>query len=90
MGGGFPESWRVAAVILVPGWRWGSSGLACCRPVVPTGCLCKAMEHVADRGLVWFLESSRLVTGSQCEFGRWRSTIGYVVQLETSIREVSI
>ena len=55
-----------------------------------TRCLCKTMDHMVNKRLVWFLKSNKLITNSQYGFRKLRSTIDHVVKLETSIREANI
>ena len=48
------------------------------------------MVHIVNIRMVWYLESNKAITNSQCGFRNHRSTIDNVVKLETSIREVNI
>ena len=32
------------------------------RPIALTSCICKTMERMINRGLVWYLESHKLLT----------------------------
>ena len=59
-------------------------------PIVLTSCLCKTMERIVNKRLVWFLESNKLITNSQCGFRKHWSTMDHVFKLETSIREANI
>ena len=45
---------------------------------------------MANKRLVWYLESNKLITNTQCGFQKCRSTIDHVVKLKTSIREANI
>ena len=60
------------------------------RPIALTSCLCKTMERMVNKRLVWYLESNKPITNSQCGFRKRRSTMDHVVQLETSMREANI
>ena len=60
------------------------------RLIALTSCLCKTMERMVNKRLVWFIESNNLYTNSQCDFRSQRSTMDHVVRLETSIREANI
>ena len=43
-------------------------------PIVLTSCICKTMERMVNRRLVWYLESHNLLTNMQCCFRSRRST----------------
>ena len=86
----FPDSWRVATIIPIPKPGKNSLYLSNYRPIALTSCLCKTMEHMVNKRLVWFIESNNLYTNSQCGFRSQRSTMDHVVRLETSIREANI
>jgi potassium voltage-gated channel Eag-related subfamily H protein 8 len=47
----------------------------------PRQFLCKAVERVVNRRLVWFLESRKLLSGTQCGFRRHRSAVDRLVNL---------
>ena len=47
------------------------------------------MERIANKRLVWFLESNKLITNSQCGFRKRRSTIDHVIKVQTSITEAN-
>ena len=82
----FPDSWRVATII--PITKPGKNSLypSNYQPIALTSCLCKTMERMVNKRLVWFIESNNLYTNSQCGFRSQRSTMDHVVRLETSIR----
>ena len=67
-----------------------TSNAANYHPIALTSCLCKTMECMANKRLVWFLESNKLITNSQYGFRKQRSTINHVIKLEISIREANI
>ena len=64
----FPESWKIARIILIPKPGRDSSNPANYCPIALTSCLCKTMEHMANKRLVWFLKSNKLITNSKCGF----------------------
>ena len=86
----FPESWKIATIILISEPGKDNSITANYHPIALTSCLCKTMEHMVNKRLVWYLESNKLITDSQCVFWKCWSTMDHVVKLETSIREANI
>ena len=86
----FPDSWRVATIIPIPKPGKNSQYPSNYRPIALTSCLCKTMERMVNKRLVWLIESNNLYTNSQCGFRSQRSTMDHVVRLETSIREANI
>ena len=83
----FPDSWRVATIIPIPKPGKNSLYPSNYRPIALTSCLCKTMERMVNKRLVWFIESNNLYTNSQCGFRSQRSTMDHAVRLETSIRQ---
>ena len=88
--GRFPNSWRMATIIPIPKPNKNHSDPNNYRPIALTSCLCKTMERIVNDRLVWFLESSELITDVQCGFRHQRSTIDHLVRLETYIRDAFI
>ena len=86
----FPDSWRVATIIPIPKPGKNSLYPSNYRRLALTSCLCKTMEHMVNKRLVWFIESNNLYTNFQCGFRSQRSTMDHGVRLETSIREANI
>ena len=60
------------------------------RPIALTSCICKTMERMINRRLVWYLESHKLLTNVQCGFRSKRSTVYHLVRFETFCREAFI
>ena len=60
------------------------------RPIALTSCICKTMERMINRRLVWYLESHKLLTNVQCGFRSKRSTVDHLVRFETFCREAFI
>ena len=88
--GTFPESWKIAVIIVISKPGEDQLNPATYHPIALTSCHCKTMEHTVNKRLVWYLESNKLITNSQCGFRKRRSTMDHVVKLETSIREANI
>ena len=57
------------------------------RPIALTSCICKTMERMINRRLVWYLESHKLLTNVQSGFTSRRNTVGH---LETFCRKAFI
>ena len=90
MNGPFPESWKIVTIIPLSKSGKDNSNPTNYRPTALTSCLCKTMERMVNKRLVWYLETNKLITSSQCVFQKRQSTMDYVVKLETSIREANI
>ena len=60
------------------------------RPIALTSCICKTMERMVNRRLVWYLESHNLLTNVQCGFRSRRSTVDHLVRFEMFCREAFI
>ena len=80
-----PKSWKIATIIPIPKPGRDSSNPANYYLIALTSCFCKTMECMTNKRLVWFLESNKLITISQCGIRKQRSTIDHVIKLETSI-----
>ena len=85
----FPESWRLATVIPIPKPNKDHTHPSNYRPIALTSCLCKLIEKMIHRRLMWFLETTGSLSGLQCGFRKTRSTLDHLVRLETFIREIS-
>ena len=83
----FPESWRLATVIPIPKPNKDHTQPSNYRPIALTSCLCKLIEKMIHRRLMWFLEATGSLSGLQCGFRKTRSTLDHLVRLETFIRE---
>ena len=84
------KSWKLATIIAIS--KQGKNNLYASNyhPIALTSCLCKTIERIVNKRLVWFIESNNLFTNFQCGFRSWKSTMNHVVKLETSIRETII
>ena len=86
----FPSDWRKAIVIPIPKPGKDPTNPTNYRPIALTSCICKTMERMINRRLVWYLESHKLLTNVQCGFRSKRSTVDYLVRFETFCREAFI
>ena len=60
--GVFPKSWRLATVIPIPKPGKDHAEPTNYRPIALTSCLCKTLERMINKRLVWYLESNNLIT----------------------------
>ena len=88
--GVFPESWRLATIIPIPKPGKDHAEPTNYRPIALTSCLCKTLERMINKRLVWYLESNNLITKLQSGFRAERSTNDNLVTLETFIRDAFI
>ena len=82
----FPPSWRKAIVVAIPKPNKDCSIPSNHRPIALTSCLCKTMERIINKRLVYYLENKNILTPFQCGFRQGRSTLDHLVRLETLIR----
>ena len=85
--GEFPPSWREAIIIPIAKPGKDSNDPNNYRPIALTSCVCKTMERMINDRLVWYLESSSLITEAQSGFRKTRSTMDHLVRFETFVRE---
>ena len=83
----FPDSWSLATVIPIPKPGKDHSDPSNYRPISLTSCLCKLMEKMVNKRLMWFLEHNNSLSDLQCGFRKNRSTTDHLVRLESFIRE---
>ncbi len=57
------------------------------RPIALTSCLCKVMERMINRRLLFLLEAKGLLSGQQSGFRNYRSTMDHLTNLEQCISE---
>ena len=88
--GDFATDWRKAIIIPIPKPGKDPNNTTNYYPIALTSCICKTMEQMINRRLVWYLESHKLVTNVQCGFRSKRSTVNHLVRFETFCREAFI
>ena len=88
--GDFPEDWRLATVIPIPKPGKDPAEPTNYRPIALTSCLCKTLERMINKRLIWYLESNNLLTQYQSGFRAGRSTNDNLVRLETFIRDAFV
>ena len=88
--GVFPDSWRLATVIPIPKPGKDHAEPTNYRPIALTSCLCKTLERMINKRLVWYLESNDLISPIQSGFRSERSTNDHLIRLETFIRDAFV
>ena len=88
--GDFPPDWRKAIIIPIPKLSKDPTNPTNYRPIALTSCICKTMERIIKRRLVWYRESHNLLNNVQCAFRSRRSTVDHLVRFETFCREAFI
>ena len=83
----FPNSWHFAHIIPIPKKGGDRKSTLSYRPIALTNCLCKVMERMVNRRLLFFLESQNLLNGHQCGFRKGRQTLDHLVNLENNIQQ---
>ena len=85
--GEFPTSWREATIIPIAKPGKDSKDPNNYRPIALTSCVCKTMERMINDRLVWYLESSSLITKAQSGFQKNTKHSGSSYGFETFVRE---
>ena len=88
--GVFPESWRLATIIPIQKPGKNPAEPTNYRPIALTSCLCKTLERMINKRLVWYLESNNLITPIQSGFRSESSTNDHLIRLETFIRDAFV
>ena len=70
-----PDRWQEAIIIPIAKPGKDRSLSSSYRPISLTSCLCKIMERMVNRRLLWLLEHRNLLTNIQCGFRKHRSIL---------------
>ena len=81
---------RLAEIIPIPEPEKDHAEPTNYRAKALTSCLCKTLERMINKRLVWYLESNNLITKFQSGFRAERSTNDNLVRLEIFIRDAFI
>ncbi|GBN35782.1 hypothetical protein AVEN_79534-1 [Araneus ventricosus] len=82
----FPSSWQQAIIIPIPKPGKDPSNPLNYRPIALTNCLCKLMEKMVNRRLVYYLEHNKVLSPFQSGLRPGRCAIDNLLALETDIR----
>ena len=88
--GVFADRWRLATVKPIPKQEKDHAEPTNYRPIALTSCLCKTLERMISKRLVWYLESNDLISPIQSGFRSERSTNDHLIRLETFIRDAFV
>ena len=80
----FPQQWRSALVLPFPKPGKDPTKAGNYRPIALTSCLCKIMEKMVNKRLMYILEPH--LSDYQCAFRRMRSSIDPVILLDSEIK----
>ena len=86
-GGKFPEKWKEAFIIPILKQGKDSTNASSYRPIALTSCICKLLERMINRRLVWYLESKGLIDKGQNGFRKARSTLDSLAALATDVQD---
>lgn len=82
-----PEQWKKSHILPIRKPDKNRLDVSSYRPVQLTNTLCKTMEKIVTRRMVWWIEHQNLLDSHQTGFRKKRSTIDNIIQLQTEILE---
>lgn len=83
----FPDLWRQAIIIPIPKPNKCKSDPNNYRPISLTSCMCKTLEKMINKRLVWYLETNKIISNVQCGFRPNRSTTDQLVIFNAEIQK---
>ena len=81
--GKLPKQWKEAYIIPILKEGKDPSTPGSYRPIALTSCICKILERMVNRRLVWFLETKGRLPRHQSGFRKGRSTLDSLTSLVT-------
>lgn len=86
----FPHTWLESTIIPILKPNKPKDSVLSYRPISLTCTMCKLLEKIINRRLIWFLEKNNILASEQCGFRRNRSTTDNIVSLESEIHKAFI
>ncbi|XP_072384622.1 uncharacterized protein [Diabrotica undecimpunctata] len=83
----FPSLWRQSLIIPIKKNDSSSNFASAYRPISLTCTMCKLLEKMINKRLLWFLEENNLIDAAQSGFRPNRSTMDNLVLLHTEITQ---
>ena len=83
----FPQNWKLSVILPLPKVGKDRSQPLNYRPISLTSCLCKLLEKMVNKRLMWYLEQGDYISKTQSGFRQNRSTTDSIVKFETDIRQ---
>jgi len=84
--GSFPHEWNKSIIIPIIKPNKDPKLAESYRPIALTSCVCKILEKMVNRRLIWELETRGLIIPEQCGFRTRRSTLNNLIKLENDIQ----
>lgn len=86
----FPEIWKIACILPILKPDKDATNPNNYRPIALLSCLCKILEKIINKRLMWYLEKNNFINKAQCGFRKGRSTIDHLTTLGTDIQEALV
>ena len=86
--GNVPKSLKEATIIPIPKPGKDNTNPNNYRPIALTSCICKTLERMINKKLVWYLETNNIITEFKSGFRHQRSTNDHLVRLERVGRKI--
>jgi len=81
----FPESWKHGYVIPILKPNKNKSIAESYHPICPLNTLCKLLEKIVNRRLIWFIENLDILTPEQNGFRLNRSTMNNLITIKNEL-----
>lgn len=82
----FPEQWRKVIIIPLLKPNKNKSNPTNYRPIALSNVICKLLEKIVNKRLIWFFETRHILNNAQSGFRNGRSTIDHLVTLTNEIQ----